>query len=69
MTTPSPFADRTISAARELRRWGGDVRAAFAIKIVAILALALALFGAGHRHSVDSARVSAPVQSAARLTG
>jgi type VI protein secretion system component VasF len=69
MTTPPSFADRTIDAARERRRLGRDVLTAFAIKIVAILALALMFFGAGHRQSVDPAKIFAPVQSAARLMG
>ena len=69
MTTPSSFADRKINAARERRRLGSDVLAAFAIKIVAILALALLFFGVGHRHSVDSATIFAPIHSAAQLRG
>ena len=69
MTTPSSFPDRKINAARERRRLGRDVLAAFAIKIVAILALALLFFGVGHRHSVDPATIFAPIHSAAQLRG
>ena len=69
MTTPSSFADRKVDAARERRRLGRDVLAAFAIKIVAILALALLFFGVGHRHSVDPATIFAPIHSAAQLRG
>jgi len=69
MTTPSSFADRKIDAARERRRLGRDVLTAFAIKIVAILALALLFFGVGHRQSVDPAKIFAPIHSAAQLKG
>jgi hypothetical protein len=69
MTTPSPFADRKIGAARERRRLGKDLLTAFAIKIVAIIALALLFFGVGHRESVDPAKIFAPANSAAQLKG
>ncbi len=69
MTTPSSFADRKIDAACERRRLGKDLLAAFAIKIVAILALALLLFGVGHRQSVDPAKIFAPANSSAQLKG
>jgi hypothetical protein len=69
MTTPSLFADREIDAARERRRLGKDLLAAFAIKIVAILALALLFFGGGHRQGVDPAKIFAPTNSAAQLKG
>ncbi len=69
MTTPSSFADREIDAARERRRLGKDLLAAFALKIVAILALALLFFGVGHRQSVDPAQIFAPANSAAQLKG
>jgi len=69
MTPPSSFADRKINAARERRRLGRDVLTAFAIKIVAILALALLFFGVEHRQSVDPATIFAPTNSAAQLRG
>ena len=69
MTTPPSFADRKINAARERRRLGRDVLAAFAIKIVAILALALLFFGVGHRQSVDPAKIFAPIHSGAQPRG
>jgi hypothetical protein len=58
MTTPSSFADRKIDSARERRRLGRAVLTAFAIKIVAILALALLFFGVGARSRVSVASVS-----------
>ena len=69
MTTPSSFADRKIDAARERRRLGRDVLTAFAIKIVAILALALLFFGVGHRQSVDPSKLFAPIHSGAQPRG
>ena len=69
MTTPTSFAGRKINAARERRRLGRDVLTAFAIKIVAILALALLFFGVGHRQSVDPSKLFAPTNSAAQLRG
>jgi hypothetical protein len=69
MTTPSSFADRKIDAARERRRLGRDVLAAFAVKIVAIIALASLFFGVGHRQSVDPAKIFAPIHFAAQLRG
>ncbi len=69
MATPSSFADRKINAARERRRLGKDLLAAFAIKIVAILALAWLFFGADHRQGADPATIFAPTKSAAQLKG
>jgi hypothetical protein len=69
MTTPSSFADRKIDAARERRRLGRDVLAAFAVKIVAIIALASLFFGVGHRQSVDPTEIFAPIHSAAQPRG
>jgi hypothetical protein len=69
MTTPSSFADRKIDAARERRRLGRDVLAAFAVKIVAILALGSLFFGVCHRQSVDPAKIFAPIHSGAQPRG
>ena len=69
MTTPPSFADRKINAARERRRLGRDVLAAFAVKIVAIIALASLFFGVGHRQSVDPAKIFAPIHSGAQPRG
>lgn len=69
MITPSSFADRKINAARERRRLGRGVLAAFAIKIVAILVLALPFFGVDYRQGVDPAKIFAPIHSAAQLKG
>lgn len=69
MTTPSPLADRKVAAVRERRRLGKDLLTAFAVKIVAILALALFFFGASHRVSVDPAKLFAPDDSATQLKG
>jgi hypothetical protein len=68
MRTPS-LAVLTIDAARERRRLGKDLLTAFAIKLIAIVALALLFFGADHRPNFDPATLFSPTKSIAQLKG